>query len=87
MIQNVIPQPVRSNRIVHIVVLIGIPVICQLFGTKDEHRFVAVLIILDDRQGRESLAKTYGIRQNAPVELFQLIDNPNGCISLKIVEE
>ena len=48
--QDIIIQPIRCNRVVHIVVLIGIPVFRQLFGTQHQNRLVSILIILYDCQ-------------------------------------
>lgn len=41
--QDIIIQPIRCNRVVHIVVFVGIPVLCQLFWTQHQNRLVSVL--------------------------------------------
>lgn len=57
-IENVITQPVRRNGIVDIVAFVCIPVLRQLFRAENKNGFVAVLIILDDRERSKSFAKT-----------------------------
>ena len=85
--QNIIIQPIRCNRVVHIVVLIGIPVFRQLFGTQHQNRLVSVLIILYDSQCGKGLAKANTVRKDAAVVLFQLIDDGKHRILLEVVQQ
>ena len=85
-VEDIIAQPVSRNRVINVVAFICIPVLRELFGTKDKHRFVAVLIILDHRKGRKCFAQAYAVRQNTAIELLQLADNGKDGISLEIVK-
>ena len=85
-IENVITQPVRRNGIVDIVAFVCIPVLRQLFRAENKHGFVAVLIILYNRESCESLAETDTIRENAAVEFFKLADDCENSVTLEIVE-
>ena len=85
--QDVIVQPIRCNRVVHIVVLVGIPVLCQLFGAQHQNRLVSILIILYDSQCGKGLAKTNTVRKDAAVVLFQLIDDGKHRILLEVVQQ
>ena len=71
-IENVITQPVRRNGIVDIVAFVCIPVLRQLFRAENKNGFVAVLIILDDRERSKSFAKTDAISKNTAVEFLKL---------------
>ena len=84
--KNIIPQTVSGNGVVYIIILIGIPVVGQLFGAENQNILVPILIILNNRQSSEGFAETHTISQDAPVELFQLIDNCQGSILLVIKE-
>ena len=85
--QDIIIQPIRCNRVVHIVVLIGIPVFRQLFGTQHQNRLVSILIIFYDSQCGKCLAKTNTVRKDAAVVLFQLIDDGKHRILLEVVQQ
>ena len=85
--QDVIVQPIRCNWVVHIVVLIGIPVFRQLFGTQHQNRLVSILIILYDCQCGKGLAKANTVRKDAAVVLFQLIDDGKHRILLEVVQQ
>ena len=63
MIEHIIAQAVCGNGIVDIVALVCIPVLRKFFGAENKHRFVAVLVILDDGKRSESFTKTYAICQ------------------------
>ena len=84
--QNVVVQAVAGNGIVDIVILIGVPVLGQLFRAEDQHGLVAVLVVLDDRQCGESLTETDAIREDAAVVLLQLVNDGQHRISLKVVQ-
>ena len=86
MIENIVSQPVCCNGIVDIVALICIPVLRELFGAENKHRFVAVLVILDDGKRSEGFTKTYAICQNAAVEFLKLADDSKNSIPLEVIE-
>lgn len=46
--KHIVVQAVGRNRVVDVVVLVGVPVLGELFRAKDEDGLVAVLIVLDD---------------------------------------
>ena len=85
--QDIIIQPIRCNRVVHIVVLVGIPVLCQLFGAQHQNRLVSILIILYDCQCGKGLAKANTVRKDAAVVLFQLIDDGKHRILLEVIQQ
>ena len=84
--QHIIIQSVGGNGIVDIVVLIGVPVLRQLFGAEDKYGFVSVLVILDDGKSGKGLAQTYAVCQDTTVILFQFVDNGKDGVPLKIIE-
>ena len=84
--QHIIVKPVSCNRIVDIVILIGIPVLRQPLGAQHKNRFVPVFIVFNHGQRSESLAQTDAIRQDAAVILFQLIDDGQHRIPLEVVQ-
>ena len=73
--KNIIPQTVSGNGVVYIIILIGIPVVGQLFGAENQNILVPILIILDNCQGSKGLTETNTVCQDAAVELFQLIND------------
>ena len=85
--QDVIVQPIRCNRVVHIVVLVGIPVFRQLFGAQHKNRLVSVLIILYDSQCGKGLTKANTVRKDTAVVLFQFIDDGKHRILLEVVQQ
>ena len=85
--QDVIVQPIRCNRVVHIVVLVGVPVFRQFFGAQHKNRLVSILIILYDSQCGKGLAKANTVRKDAAVVLFQLIDDGKHRILLEVVQQ
>ena len=85
--KNIIPQTVCGNGVVYIIILIGIPVVGQLFGAENQDILVPILIILDNRQSSEGLTETHTVSQDAAVELFQFINNCQGSILLVVKEQ
>ena len=83
MIENIVSQPIRCNGIVDIVALICVPVFRELFRTENKHRFVAVLVILDDGK---RLAETNAVCQNAAVEFFEFADNGKNRVTLEVIK-
>ena len=86
MIEHIIAQAVCGNGIVDIVALVCIPVLRKFFGAENKHRFVAVLVILDDGKRSECLAETNTVSQNAAVEFLKLADDGKNCIALEVIE-
>ena len=85
-IENVITQPVRRNGIVDIVAFVCIPVLRQLFRAENKNGFVAVLIILNDRERSKSFAKTDAISKNTAVEFLKLTDDGENSVTLEVVK-
>ena len=86
MIENIVSQPVCCNRIVDIVALVCIPVLRELLGAKDKHRFVAILIILDHRKCSKCLAETNAVCQNTAVEFLKFADDSKNCVTLEVIK-
>ena len=84
--QNIIIQTIRSNRVINIVVFIGIPVFGQLLWTKNKDRFITIFIIFHDSQRGKSFTKTNTVRKDAAVIVFKLINNRKYSIPLEIIE-
>ena len=84
--QHIIIQSIRSDGIIDVVILISIPVLCQLLRTENQNRFIPVFVVLHDRQCSECFTQTDAIREDAAVVLFKLIDNRKHGISLEIIE-
>ena len=85
-IENVITQPVRRNGIVDIVAFVCIPVLRQLFRAENKNGFVAVLIILNDRERGEGLTQTNAVRQNTAVEFLKFTNDGKNSVPLEVVE-
>ena len=85
--KNIIPQTVSGNGVVYIIILIGIPVVGQLFGAENQDILVPILVILNNRQSGEGLTETHTVSQDAAVEFFQFIDNRQGSILLVVKEQ
>ena len=85
--KNVVTQTVCGNGVVYIIIFIGVPVVGQLLGAENQNVLVPILVILNNRQSREGLTETDTISQDAAIELFQLIDDCQGCIFLIVKEQ
>ena len=85
-IEDVVSQSVCCNGIVDIIALVCIPVLRELFRAENKHRFVAVLIILNDRKRSERLAETNAVCQNTAVEFFEFADDGENCIALEVIK-
>ena len=83
--KHIVVQAVCRNRIVDIIVFEGVPVLGQPLGTEHKHGFIAVFIILDDRQRCERFTKANAVCQNTAVELFKFIDDGQHGIALEVV--
>ena len=86
MVEDIIAQAILGQRIVAIVLLVGVPVFRQLFGAEHQDRFVAVLVILDHSQCCKSFAEANAVSQNATVVFFQFVDDGEGRIFLEVVQ-
>ena len=86
MIENIIAQPIRCNRIVDIVALVCIPVFREFFGTKNKNGFIAVLIILNHRKRSKRLAETNAVCQNTAVEFFEFADDGKNRVTLEVIK-
>ena len=84
--QHIIIQPVGGNGIVDIVVLIGIPVLRQLFGAENKYRLVPVFIIFYHGKGSKGFAQTNAVCQNTAVILLQLVNDGKNGIPLEVIE-
>ena len=85
--QHVVAQAVAGDGVVGVVVLIGVPVPCQLFGAEDQHGLIAVFIVLDHRECRERLAKAHAVSQDAAVVFFQLVDDGKYSVPLEVIQQ
>ena len=86
MVEDIITQTIRRNRVVHIVILIGIPVIRQLLRAENKHRFISVFVIFDNCQSGKGFTKTNTICQNTAIEFFQLADDCKHSIFLEVIK-
>ena len=85
-VKHIVAESVGSNRVVDIVVLIGVPVVRQLLGAKHQNGFVAVFVVFYNRKRSKGFAETDAVCKNTAVVFFQFIDNGKGCIALEIIE-
>ena len=67
MVEDIIAETIRCDGVVHIVVLIGVPVVCQLFWTEHKDGFVSVLVVFDYCQSCKRLAKAYAVSEDTAV--------------------
>ena len=86
MVKHIVAESIGSNRVVDIVVLIGVPVVRQLLGAKHQDGFVAVFVVFYNRKRSEGFTETNAVCKNTAVVFFQLIDNSKGSIALEIIE-
>ena len=84
--ENVITQTVGHQRIILVIGLEGAPVVVKLLRTEHKYRLVAVLVVLDHTQSRKGLAQAHRVGKDAPVILFEFVDDSQGCILLEVVE-
>ena len=84
--QHIIIQSVGGNWIVDIVVLIGVPVLRQLFGAEDKYGFIPVFVIFDNGKSGKGLTQANAVSQDAAVILLQLIDDGENGIPLEIIK-
>ena len=85
-VEDIVAQAILGQRIVAVVLLVGVPVFRQLFGAEHQDRFVAALVILDHGQRREGFAEANAVGQNAAVVFFQLVDDGEGRVFLEVVQ-
>ena len=86
MVKHIISEAIFGQRIVYQISPIGHPVFRKLFRAEDQYILVPSFIIFNDSQSRKGLAKTYTVRQDAAIVLFQFIDDSQHCIFLEIIE-
>lgn len=79
--KSVLVQDVRRQ-----VAVVGLPVLGQLLGAEHEHGLVPELVVLDHCERRERLAESHAVREDAAVVGLQLVDQPNRCVLLELVE-
>ena len=84
MIENIIAQTVRCNRIIDVIILVCVPVVSQFFGAKHQHRLISVFIIFDNRQGGECFTKTNTVCQYTTVIFFEFVDDGERRIFLEV---
>ena len=84
--QHIIAQTVFFQWVVFIVAFIGIPVLIEFLGAEHQHTLVAILVILDDRDGRKGLSQTYTIGQDTAIIGLQLVDDGQSRIALEVIE-
>ena len=86
MIKHVVTQSITSYGVVEIIILVCIPVVCQLLGAKHQNRLVFIFVVFDDCQCGEGFTKTNGVSENATIEFFKLADNGENRILLEIIK-
>ena len=86
MVEDIIAEPISSQRVVYQIPAIGHPVLRELLWAEDKYVLIPAFVIFDDRKRSESFTKTDTVRQNAAVILLQLIDDFKSSILLEIVE-
>ena len=82
----IITQAILGYGIVQIVAFVGNPVIIKFLRTEYQYRFIAVFVILDNREGCKCLTQSYAIGKDTAIVLLQLVDDGKASILLKVVE-
>lgn len=85
-VKHIVAESIGSNRVVDIVVLIGVPVVRQLLGAKHQNGFVAVFVVFYNRKRCKSFAKTNAVCKNTAVVFFEFVYNGESGILLEVVE-
>ena len=83
----VVVQAICRNRVVDIIILIGVPVLGKLFRAEHQHGLVAALIVLDHRKGCEGFSESHAISQDTAVVSLKLIDDRKHRVALKVIEQ
>ncbi len=83
--EHIVIQAILGQNIGREVLVVGMPVVGQLFGAEHQHGFVAQLIIFDDGKGSECFAEANAVGQNAAVVRLELVDQAEDRILLKFV--
>ena len=86
MVKHVIAQTIFKQHIIGQILPVCYPVVADFFGTQNQHRFVAQLIVFDNAQGAEGLAKTDAVSQDAAIVFFQFANAAHDCIFLKVIQ-
>ena len=86
MVEDIIAEPISSQRVVYQIPAIGHPVLRKLLWAQNKYVLVSAFVILNDGKCRERLTESYTVCKNAAIVLFKLIDNAKSSILLKIVE-
>ena len=85
--EHIVVQAICRNRVVDIIVFIGVPVLRKLFRAEHQHGLVAALIVLDHRESREGFSESHAVCQNTAVIGLKLIDDRKHRIALKVIEQ
>ena len=84
-IEHVVAETIAGYGIVDLVVAVHRPVVRKFLGTKDEHIAVQRLIVLDDSERRERLAKAYAVGEDAAIVGLELVDDGKNRVPLKVI--
>ena len=85
-IKHVVTESITGYGVVEIIILVCIPVVRQLFGTKHQNRLVFIFVVFDNCKCSKGFTKTNRVSENATVKLFKLADNSKNGISLEVIE-
>ena len=86
MIKNLIVQAILCERVVNVIVAVGIPVVGELLRAKKQDVLIPRLVVFYNRKRSEGLTQTDGVGKNTTVISFKLIDNSERSILLEIVK-
>ena len=85
-VKHIVAESIGSNRVVDIVVLIGVPVIRQLLGAEHQNRFVTVFVVFYNGKRCKGFAETDAVCKNTAVVFFKFVYDGESGILLEVVE-
>ena len=86
MVKHIVTKPVGSDGVIDIVILIGIPVVCQFLGAEHKDGLVSVFVVFNNGKGGKGFTKTDAIRKDSAVVFFKFVYDGKGSIFLEVVE-
>ena len=84
--EDVVVEPVAGEDVGRQVCVVVGPVLGELLRRQHEHRLVAQLVVLDDRQRGERLPEAHAVGEDAAVVGLQLVDDAGRGVALEVVE-
>ena len=85
MVEHIVAQAVFGQWVVDQIATVGEPVLREFLGAKDQHVFVALFIVSNDRECSEGFAESYAVCQYAAVIHLQFVDDGEYSIFLEII--